>query len=260
MKWLKAGRVEFDTAEAEGDRLVHGNRTVPVRRSADLISIASYTLLISVILIQAILLIRSRTELADRPPTTTLFGLKTARDIPRTSGLLNKYWQGDGLEEPNKAWDAINSGHGAIVISPEFKEQHGLPDSIRHPFHQNMYAYALEAYHMLHCIQVLRKDFLLTREGKSPTKPLEHAMHCFDALRQSVMCQASDELLVITGRGHASGFNQTRMCRNWDDLRDLATAKTACYWDDDLPPEKEDRRWAMCDGGYDGLPIGAILE
>lgn len=73
------------------------------------------------------------------------------------------------------------------------------------------------------------------------------------------MCQANDELLIITGTGHANGFNQTRQCRSWDALRDFATANTACYWDDELP-EGVESRWAMCDGGYDGLPVGAILE
>jgi hypothetical protein len=84
-------------------------------------------------------------------------------------------------------------------------------------------------------------------------------MHCFDALRQSIMCQANDELLIITGHGHANGFNQTRQCRSWDRLRDFATENTACYWDDELPEEEEETRWNMCDGGHDGLPIGSIL-
>ncbi|KXS97759.1 hypothetical protein AC578_3200 [Pseudocercospora eumusae] len=258
MKWSRAESVDVDIE----NRLLERTHTATARKKIS--SIAIYTLLISIILLQTILIIHLRTDLAKRPPKTTIFGLKTLRNVPRTSGLQNKFWPGGDrdkdLEAANRAWEAINSGHGAVVVTPEFKAQHALPDSIRHPFRQDVYAYALEAYHCIHCLQVLRKDFLLVREGRSAMRPLEHAMHCFDALRQSVMCQASDELLGITGRGHAGGFNQTRMCRDWDELRDLATEKTACYWDDELPPEKEDMRWAMCDGGYDGLPIGGILE
>lgn len=144
-------------------------------------------------------------------------------------------------------------------MSPAFARLRGHPDTMQHPHDATHLVYALEAYHMIHCIQVLRKDFLLIRDGKPATKPLEHAMHCFDALRQSVMCQASDELLIITGHGHQNGFNQTRLCRSWDALRDFATRNTACYWDDELP-EGTDSRWNMCDDGSDGLPVGSLLD
>lgn len=73
------------------------------------------------------------------------------------------------------------------------------------------------------------------------------------------MCAASDDLLIVTGHGHKGGFNQTRQCRDWDVLREYATANTACYWDDELP-EGQDDPWNMCDDGSDGLPVGNLLN
>lgn len=146
-----------------------------------------------------------------------------------------------------------------ISVTADFVAQHQLPASLTHPHEGGKVVYALEAYHMMHCTQILRRDFLLLWAGQAATKPLEHAMHCFDALRQSIMCQANDELLIITGHGHTNGFNQTRQCRSWDALRDYATAHTACYWDDEIPSDRESR-WKMCDDGSDGLPVGSLLD
>lgn len=86
--------------------------------------------------------------------------------------------------------------------------------------------------------------------------PMEHDMHCFDALRQHIMCMADDTLLYTAGH-HDSGVNQTRMCSDWDALRRWATERTACYYDYEAP--EGETRWGKCDGGKDGLPVGSLL-
>ena len=92
---------------------------------------------------------------------------------------------------------------------------------------------------------------------KKPSWSVEHDMHCFDTLRQHIMCMADDTLLY--SRGHRdTGMNQTRMCRDWDALRRWATEHTACYHD--LEPQEGNRRWGRCDGGEDGLPVRSLLE
>ena len=93
--------------------------------------------------------------------------------------------------------------------------------------------------------------------GEEPAWSAEHDMHCFDTLRQHIMCMADDTLLYSTGH-RDTGVNQTRMCRDWDALRQWATEHTACYHDY-VAPEGE-TQWGTCDGGKDGLPVGSILE
>jgi Domain of unknown function (DUF3328). len=105
--------------------------------------------------------------------------------------------------------------------------------------------------------QTLRRHYLNLRRGETPDRPMEHDLHCFDSLRQSVMCQANDELLYTTGHNDA-GINQTRMCRDWDALREWATGFTSCYHDYVAPPGET--KWGKCDNGMDGLPYGSLLS
>lgn len=230
------------------------------KRGRSRTSAAAIVVLVAVSIIEGILLFHWKAEAISRPPSFTKLGLPNARDQTLNSGLHNRFWQGDELEGPDMAWANINSGHGIINLDPQFAAEQGFPKTLSHPHDDTKVVYALEAYYMIHCIQILRKDFLLIREGKQPSKPLEHAMHCFDALRQSEMCHASSQLLVITGHGHSHGFNQTRQCRSWDALREFATEHTACYWDDEIPEGEIRDRWEMCDDGMDGLPVGNLLD
>ena len=93
--------------------------------------------------------------------------------------------------------------------------------------------------------------------GEEPWWHVEHDMHCFDTLRQHIMCMSDDTLLHSTGHRDA-GVNQTRMCRDWDALRRWATERTACYRDYTAP--KGETRWGKCDGGGYGLPVGSLLD
>jgi hypothetical protein len=72
--------------------------------------------------------------------------------------MLNPYWHGDSLDPENKAWDAINSGHGIISVTPEFVHANNLPETIAHPLHPEKYVYAIEAYHMIHCTVRISHD------------------------------------------------------------------------------------------------------
>ena len=103
----------------------------------------------------------------------------------------------------------------------------------------------------------IREHYLALAAGTEPYWSMEHDMHCFDTLRQHIMCMADDTLLYSEGH-RDSGVNQTRMCRDWDALRQWATEHTACYHDS--APDSGEPRWGVCDDGIDGLPVGSILE
>lgn len=113
--------------------------------------------------------------------------------------------------------------------------------------------YELEAYHMLHCLTRMRKSYYALRRGETYPDPGGHGhmAHCFDSLRQYVMCTAGDTPLYTWG-GLTSADNQLRKCRDWDRLRDWATEHTACVKDSEVAlPVKE--YFGYCDGGVDGL-------
>lgn len=85
---------------------------------------------------------------------------------------------------------------------------------------------------------------------------LDHDVHCFDSLRQSIMCTADDNLFYTTGHRDA-GYGQVVHCKDWDALREWATERTACYHDFE---GEAAGHWGRCDGGEDGLPRGSLLS
>lgn len=142
-------------------------------------------------------------------------------------------------------------------MDPLWAASKGLPETLIHPRDSTKRIYVIEAYHAIHCLQNLRRHYFNLRRGEMPDRPMEHDLHCFDSLRQSVMCQANDELLWTSGHNDA-GINQTRKCRDWDALRDWASERTSCYHDYTAPPGET--RWGKCDNGIDGLPYGSLLS
>ena len=78
-----------------------------------------------------------------------------------------------------------------------------------------------------------------------------HSFHCFDALRQYVMCTAGDTPLYTWGR-NITGDGQQRRCRSWAMLSSWATEHTACFMDGDGPMPLY-KHFGHCDDGLDGL-------
>lgn len=82
---------------------------------------------------------------------------------------------------------------------------------------------------------------------------MEHYGHCFDAVRQSIICNPSEHLLYSWGEFDVN-ITQMRTCRSWNKLRDWATAHTACDPGDveglnRIIPNR------LCTDGKDGLVV-----
>lgn len=97
----------------------------------------------------------------------------------------------------------------------------------------------------------MRKTFYQLSRNEKLSYPATHASHCFDAVRQHVMCVADDTPLYTWGQNIA-GDGQLRKCRNWDRLRDWAGENTACYADF---KDREGGRFDACDEGTDGIVL-----
>ena len=82
-------------------------------------------------------------------------------------------------------------------------------------------------------------------------EPSRHFEHCFDALRQSIVCYADNTPLYTFGDDTA-GDGQMHECRNWDELREFAAENSACYRDtiEDVPLQAH---FGFCDNGTDRL-------
>src|SRR3954470_186451 len=104
--------------------------------------------------------------------------------------------------------------------------------------------------------KVLRHHYLTISDGKEVYWAREHDYHCFDALRQFVMCNADGTLLSTTGHRDA-GRGQTLACRDWDALSQWAGDQGSCYHDRE--PTDPGPLFGSCGTG-DGLPVGSVLE
>ncbi|KAL1617275.1 hypothetical protein SLS56_011046 [Neofusicoccum ribis] len=99
--------------------------------------------------------------------------------------------------------------------------------------------------------RIVRRTMLDLYHGIAPEWPISHSRHCFDALRQHIMCHADNTPLYGAG-DHKAGDGQLHRCKSWAALRDYATANTACFRDGKPGWTLEDR-FGHCDDGTDGL-------
>ena len=68
------------------------------------------------------------------------------------------------------------------------------------------------------------------RLGLRQSRTHHHIVHCLDALRRDVICNADDIPRYTTpDPSPETGRGQLRQCRNWDKLNDWAKKHTACY-------------------------------
>jgi hypothetical protein len=77
---------------------------------------------------------------------------------------------------------------------------------------------------------MLRISLRESQDGREQSTPFEHQLHCVDALRQEVICNADDTPRYTGFQPHkSSGLGQFRQCRNWKDLEAWAAENTACW-------------------------------
>lgn len=76
----------------------------------------------------------------------------------------------------------------------------------------------------------IRLSYIQYQTGAPQTRDLRHVKHCFDALRQDILCDA-DDTPRYTGfqPSHSTGLMQDRKCRDWGQLEEWAKANTGCW-------------------------------
>ncbi|KAF2237621.1 hypothetical protein EV356DRAFT_510582 [Viridothelium virens] len=156
--------------------------------------------------------------------------------------------------ESDELWENIMPQHGFIAVDRHWAADHHWPISMYLPSDHSKGVYLLEAYHQLHCLRIIRKTFWEAIENRPFTyHPSSHMEHCFDALRQSAICNADNTPLYTFG-DKTAGDGQLHQCYDWNELREYATANTACYRDSigDIPLGDH---FGHCDDGIDGVEV-----
>lgn len=89
----------------------------------------------------------------------------------------------------DELWDGVLPSHGLIAVDRTWAKEQHWPESMYLPKDEHgkeKGVYLLEAYHMIHCLSIIRLSFTETRRGLPLTWPVGHTTHCFDALRQVI--------------------------------------------------------------------------
>ena len=206
--------------------------------------------------------------------------------MPRTLYQDSKFTSKNETEA-SLAWGGILAGHGIVSITPEYATQRNLPPTSPLPDGNGNLAYVIEAYHAIHCVVSshstpikpllslhpiinpttnhplpqarIRTHYMLLKNGHPTTWPLAHDVHCFDAVRQYIMCNADDTLLWTNG-DHSTGTHQAKKCVDWDALREWAEERAAGYYDyeDNEESEREGKKHVGTKFRGDGLPVGSL--
>ncbi|KAI1153014.1 hypothetical protein F4825DRAFT_281324 [Nemania diffusa] len=186
----------------------------------------------------------------------------------RLGTVYKRFWWNTAYSPANRSdadllWNEINPAHGIVSVDREWAATQGWPLSLHPPGDKTKAVYLLEAYHLLHCIRIMRLTFWEAIDGKPFTYHIgPHLDHCFDALRQNIQCNADNTPLYSFG-DHTAGNGQLHRCNDWEQLRTWAAANTACYRDSIEEIPLADHFGFCRDNGDDGvkdIEFGAIIE
>ncbi|GAB0136510.1 hypothetical protein EsDP_00004810 [Epichloe bromicola] len=145
-----------------------------------------------VILLVAISVMRRAKELPYRPvPVYSPVREDGAEHYFNTQYQPDKIFQSPPSDQVDKAWHDWLQEHDHLFKFPKHKaKQFGLPEAIELYNDPGYGAYGLGVYHQMHCLNRIRKSFYPERyyPGESQHEVLHHTNHCFDVLRQTVLC------------------------------------------------------------------------
>lgn len=96
--------------------------------------------------------------------------------------------------------------------------------------------YMMSAFHQLHCLSYLAVHLQQGYAGVNLTeKVAHHTAHCFNYLRQGIMCSADTTLEGKTEAGPGEGSEHE--CVDYDALLEWANSNSAYKWRGLLPDE-----------------------
>ncbi|OAA72579.1 hypothetical protein ISF_01652 [Cordyceps fumosorosea ARSEF 2679] len=138
-------------------------------------------------------------------------------EIETTSLFELKPLYGEGLNnESEAAWNELMPvGRGFVVVKNHtaIPDQPGLDQSVSEQ------KAMVSVFHQLHCLYMTREGYYSALEGRTDQVSPAHLLHCFDYLRQTIMCfgDTTLEWLPAPPRDNGStGWGFEHKCRNFD--------------------------------------------
>jgi len=144
--------------------------------------------------------------------------------------LESSEFSSENLDLANELWEKIDFDPGVIALDEDFIKSKGLPAAQPHPWDVSKSLYLINGYHNLHCAKSIHASLMQFHWDEPQTFPFEHIMHCVDALRLEIICQADDTPRYSTADNKlGSGIGQYRQCKDWSKLESWAQDNSACF-------------------------------
>ncbi|KAK5108829.1 hypothetical protein LTR62_007803 [Meristemomyces frigidus] len=136
------------------------------------------------------------------------------------------------LRETLEQWVTLSSkGRGYVRIPEDEREGMDGPPYLLNPLHRPVQseAYMVSGLHQLHCLSTIMASYSRMRQGEDESEMGYHIAHCFDYLRQGILC-AGDATLEgnqsATYPGVEIPWGTAHRCTNWQALVDWADERT----------------------------------
>ncbi|KAI0534374.1 hypothetical protein GGR58DRAFT_61283 [Xylaria digitata] len=124
------------------------------------------------------------------------------------------------------AWRTILNA-GLIKLTPEQADMLSAPTA-KNQEDPTSYVGILEVFHQLHCLNTLRLR-AFAKDSEVQFADPGHTAHCFEYIRQSLMCLADVNIAPISWnerkREYAIHWDATRQCRNFEKIHAWALDK-----------------------------------
>ncbi|KAL7815104.1 hypothetical protein V8C26DRAFT_129550 [Trichoderma gracile] len=135
-----------------------------------------------------------------------------------TGGASSRPFVGTSYHEVDEAWNSILEKRWFNLTAEEKRDAFG------HKADEYLDFVQLDAFHLLHCINHLRKVIDAEFYYPKGLPPLRiHTDHCLDVLRESVQCHGDLTLIPYRPDKSSSYYYsdsiQLHTCRNFDELR-----------------------------------------
>ncbi|TAQ83336.1 hypothetical protein B7494_g8340 [Chlorociboria aeruginascens] len=143
-------------------------------------------------------------------------------------------------------WIPLSSdGRGMVQIADMDKFDLGEPYGINMNDTYTAPVYMMSVFHQLHCLvtppspislRPLTSQSYLAENYQTVPLPQDiafHSAHCFDYLRQSIMCAADTSLEGETEAG--PGWGSTHQCKDYEMVRQWANERTVFRWRNLMP-------------------------
>ncbi|KAI0199929.1 hypothetical protein F4808DRAFT_430841 [Astrocystis sublimbata] len=189
-----------------------------------------------VIIVLSVHVIRGRVE--DGRTPVPKFPRKTYKFLPDPN-----YVRDDMLF---KEQDTLNTLHSWLPLSADARGYIQVPnhesyDTLGDPYTvaidrmNDGPAYMMSVFHQLHCLSYIIDHYQRGYAGANLTEEIaHHSAHCFDYLRQSVMCAADTNLEGETEAG--PGWGSDHQCADYDAVLAWANKHGAMAWRTGLLP------------------------